>query len=333
MAGRGALLGFLGTLLAGSARALALFLGGFSLLNILGELRTAGFDANAWWIDLRFLPRVPALAFLAYSAVLLLAHGIRPLRSRLALLVLRISVGGLLAITLGNIFVFVRLARRGDLYHVFPVPFSVFIAAALIVILFGTRRHCPISMLKTLPLLLACFLIFPLLQMICFGKTDYRRPADAIVVFGARAYADGKPSQALADRTRTACKLYLQGYAPLLIFSGGPGDGVTHEVESMRNYALSLGVPAGAILLDYEGLNTEHTVDNTAVMFREHHISSVLAVSHFYHLPRVKMTYRRAGLEVFTVPAEERWPLSSIRTLMTREIVALWAYYLRPLGG
>lgn len=30
------------------ARGLALFLGGFGLLNLLGELRPPGFDANVW---------------------------------------------------------------------------------------------------------------------------------------------------------------------------------------------------------------------------------------------------------------------------------------------
>ncbi|CAN0541418.1 unnamed protein product, partial [Scytosiphon promiscuus] len=42
-------------------------------------------------------------------------------------------------------------------------------------------------------------------QMTCFGETDYRgdphaRPADGIVVFGARAYANGAPSPALRYR-------------------------------------------------------------------------------------------------------------------------------------
>src|SRR5207237_1333422 len=37
-------------------RGLALFLGAFSILNVLGNLRSTGFDANLWWIDLRALP-------------------------------------------------------------------------------------------------------------------------------------------------------------------------------------------------------------------------------------------------------------------------------------
>lgn len=35
------------------ARGLALFLGGFTLLNLLAGLHASHFDGNLWWIDLR----------------------------------------------------------------------------------------------------------------------------------------------------------------------------------------------------------------------------------------------------------------------------------------
>ena len=54
-------------------------------------------------------------------------------------------------------------------------------------------------------------------------------------------------------------------------------------------------------------------------------------VSHFYHLPRVKLTYARAGREVYTVPAAERYALAKMPLLVAREVVALWAYYARPI--
>jgi hypothetical protein len=55
----------------------------------------------------------------------------------------------------------------------------------------------------------------------------------------------------------------------------------------------------------------------------------VLAVSHFYHLPRIKLAYQRAGLDVCTVPARQgRW-LSQIPYNMAREVAAFWVYYVR----
>ncbi|MHC4300662.1 MAG: hypothetical protein ACYS7Y_25590 [Planctomycetota bacterium] len=56
------------------ARGLALFLGAFSLLNVLGDLLSPGFDANHWWIDLRPVRSPAADIFLAASAFFLLAY-------------------------------------------------------------------------------------------------------------------------------------------------------------------------------------------------------------------------------------------------------------------
>ena len=52
--------------------------------------------------------------------------------------------------------------------------------------------------------------------MLCFGMTDYRRGADAAVVFGCLAYANGQPSLPLADRVRTAVEL-LRGELSRLV--------------------------------------------------------------------------------------------------------------------
>jgi vancomycin permeability regulator SanA len=179
---------------------------------------------------------------------------------------------------------------------------------------------------------IACAFAFPLGQMFCFGKTDYRRKADVAVVFGARVYADGRLSDALSDRVTTACTLYHQGLASKLLFSGGPGDGLIHETEGMRQMALQLGVKDEDILLDPAGLNTQATVKNTQAIFASLKASRVIAVSHFYHLPRIKLTYQRAGWEVYTVPAQESYLLRQMPYNMAREIAALWVYYVRPLS-
>jgi vancomycin permeability regulator SanA len=181
--------------------------------------------------------------------------------------------------------------------------------------------------------LAACPFIFPLAQMLFFGYTDYRRPADAIVVFGARTYATGKASQALADRVNTACDLYQQGLAPVLVFSGGPGDGDVSEPEAMQALAIARGIPGSAIVCDCMGLNTHATVDHVAELAHARGYRSVMAVSHFYHLPRVKLAFDRAGIEAFTVPARETWPLVQMPKLIAREVPALWEYYLGPLAG
>jgi uncharacterized SAM-binding protein YcdF (DUF218 family) len=234
---------------------------------------------------------------------------------------------------------FYVLLARGTIGAGFPVAFSLLVSLALLVVLFGlgvtrTRSFCKKGQSGKIVFAMtfaACLVGFPLAQMFCFGKTDYRRRADAIVVFGARVYADGRCSDALSDRVRTGCRLYLDGLAERLILSGGPGDGEIHETEAMRRMAVGLGVPAEAIVLDEKGVNTQATVKNTCEIFQHLGIKRVVAVSHFYHLPRIKMTYQRRGWEVYTVPARESYLLTEMPKYVLREVAALWVYYLRPL--
>ncbi len=318
-------------------RGLALFLGGFALLNIAGGFRAAHFDANLWWIDLRFLPPVVAQPIMLLCAFALIAFAIRPPRStgRRALTISAAALLGVVA--LENAARYYVLLIRGDVFSRLPISLSLLVATALALIVAAAldkntltfRRH---ELARVIAVGLGCAVCFPLAQMLCFGKTDYRRPADAVVVLGARVYADGRPSDALADRVRTACQLYRDGLTRKLIFSGGPGDGPIHETECMRQMALKLGVNPSDIILDPAGLNTQATVRNTGMVFARLHASRILVVSHFYHLPRVKLAYQRAGWEVYTVPAKESYLLRQMPYNMAREVAALWVYYLRPLA-
>jgi uncharacterized SAM-binding protein YcdF (DUF218 family) len=68
-------------------------------------------------------------------------------------------------------------------------------------------------------------------------------------------------------------------------------------------------------------------------MLKSLNASRVLVVSHFYHLPRLKLAYQRAGIEVYTVPARESYLLRQMPYNMAREVAALWVYYARPLAN
>ena len=319
-------------------RALALFLGVFSLLNLAGDLLRRDFSANLSWIDLRLLPALPAGMLLLLAAFCLVAYGIAPPRSHWRRISTLGSVGSVAIVTLWNTTEFYWLLWQGRVHSLMPVPLSLFLLVALVFILRDVTRPgrtpSPAGIpLRTAILLVCCCVAFPLAQMICFGNTDYRRTADVAVVFGARAYADGRPSDALADRVRTACRLYQDGQVKKLIFSGGPGDGPVTEPESMKRMAIGLGVNPADILTDADGLNTQATVRNTESIFAQFNAHRVLVVSHFYHLPRIKLAYQRAGREVYTVPARESYFLRQIPFSMAREIPALWVYYFRPLLG
>jgi vancomycin permeability regulator SanA len=273
----------------------------FGLLSLTGE-------ETLWWIDVRPLPQW----LVALPGLVLLVHSIFPARLPRAATV---AAAFLAAVAFSNAIRYVALPLPSRP----PLPLTLPVAVLLALAAFPPRRpRSPLAAVAIAGLLLA---VFPVAHALTFGRTSYARAADWIVVPGARCYADGTPSQALAERVRTACRLYREGYARKLFLSGGPGDGLTHEVEAMRALAIEEGVPAGEILLDRDGWNTRATIRHAPQ-------GRLLVVSHFYHLPRLKLLARRAGREAYTVPAdEERWIRGTPR-FVAREVAAFWRYLL-----
>ena len=317
-------------------RGLALFLGGFGLLNVAGEQMHPGFDINIWWIDVRWLPRVLAAALVTLSSVALLAYAVRPRMRPWRLWATWAMLGWLIAVAALNTAAFFGVQARGDVAGGMRLPLSLVVGACLI----GLAASLPLAnrtgsgvrgAAATILVAAALALAFPMAQMAFFGRTSYARRVDAIVVFGAGVYPDGRMSLALSDRVSTACDLYNDGLGEWLVVSGGPGMGDVHETEAMRRAAIAAGVPAERILVDTDGLNTDATVTNTDRLFHRHGIRRVLAVSHWYHLPRIKMTYQRAGWDVYTTPAVESQTLLRLPYYVLREVAAVWVYYARPI--
>ena len=154
-----------------------------------------------------------------------------------------------------------------------------------------------------------------LLHLFSFGATDYGRPARAIVVFGARVYTDGSPSLAVEDRVKHGVRLYHAGIAPKLILSGAPD-----EVPTMRGLALQGRVPEAALVLDPDGVNSYATLAN----LKE---KDVVAVSHYYHLARIKLTARRMGIACATSPCPMAQRLVKEPYFVARECAAFVSYY------
>lgn len=318
----------------------ALFLGGVFLLSWLFAL-SDGYDATIWWVDLRFLPGWLAAPLSLAFGVVLMHRAVWPHASGRVLRCRRVFLVGLLVVLVLNTLETLRVSGVGVALGM-PIPLTAVLAAGLVWML---RRPVEVASASLaararrslgIVLVAGCFsLLAAVSQMVTFGESDYRRQADAIVVYGCEAYRDGTPSQALADRVHTAVELYHEGLAPLIVMSGGPVRGSElYEAEVMADYAVSLGVPREAVLLDKHGLDTQSTAINMYGILSGHAgIGSprLLAVSHDYHLPRVKLSLEREGLTAYTVPCEIRRGLPSKPYLMAREIAAWWYYFFRPM--
>jgi SanA protein len=153
---------------------------------------------------------------------------------------------------------------------------------------------------------------------------------NAAIVFGAGLLRDGTPSPVLKDRVSTAAQLFFAGKVQKLLLSGDNRFVDYNEPASMKTYALELGVPEEAIVLDFAGRRTYDTCYRAKYIFG---VQQAILVTQKYHLSRALFTCNGIGLQAIGVPADMRTYHPHSMTYWTlREIpatlVALWQVWI-----
>lgn len=126
--------------------------------------------------------------------------------------------------------------------------------------------------------------------------------AQAVLVLGASVYADGTPSDILADRLEVAADLYLSGTADAVIVSGDNREAHYNESDAMKQYCIKLGVPEEAIIVDHEGYDTYASVYRSRYVYG---MDDILIVTQAYHLYRALAIAQGLGMEAQGVPADK----------------------------
>jgi vancomycin permeability regulator SanA len=325
-------------------RGLALFIALFLLVGVVGELRGRTMGTSLWLLDLHDVAGPVRLGGLSVAAALLGAWAVRPAAGRSRRWATAAACGLLAVLALRDVVGFAAAVASGGVQPFMPLPLSAVVAAGFacltVAILAGRPRPRPAGWASTAGLAVAVVgwaVVFPMAQMLFFGTTDYRRPADAAVVFGARVYASGQPSQLLQDRIDTAVGLYRAGLVPVIVMSGGDGADGFNEAVVMRQVAIGDGVPASAVVVDGTGVSTEATVADVQRLVAGGQVplphGALIAVSQAYHLPRVQLAFAEAGIDVLTVPAHDPRFINETPLLVAREVLAFWAYDLRTCLG
>jgi vancomycin permeability regulator SanA len=165
------------------------------------------------------------------------------------------------------------------------------------------------------------------------GLSDKGEHADCAVVLGHAVKADGQPGVILRQRLDRAVELFRDGKVPLVIVSGASHLNSHDEATSMARYLEEHQVPAPNIIEDHGGFNTDGTAHGVAEIMRKLHLTSVMIVSHYYHITRTKLALRHEGItdieqaHVGAVRQEDAFNVA-------REVVGiyyyLFKYYLKP---
>jgi uncharacterized SAM-binding protein YcdF (DUF218 family) len=157
------------------------------------------------------------------------------------------------------------------------------------------------------------------------GPTDSLAKADAIVAISGDT----------GHRAESAVALWKQGYAPLLIFSGGSRDpDSVASAELMKRTAVAAGVPANAIVVEGTSATTEENAKLVAELMRSQGLRSAILVTSPYHQRRAAMLFdREFGRESLSFrnhPADDPnwdatlwWTSEPSRTLTLVELAKL----------
>ena len=158
--------------------------------------------------------------------------------------------------------------------------------------------------------------------------------ADAILVLCSH-------DTAVAER---GAQLLLEGWAPLLIFSGGLGSITRHlwqepEADQFARIAVGMGVPAGQILIENQSTNTGENILFTRRLLAERQLDpqSFMVVQKPYMERRSYATFRKVWPEkdlIVTSPRvsfDEYLARYSNSALSTEEVVSIMVGDLQRL--
>lgn len=94
------------------------------------------------------------------------------------------------------------------------------------------------------------------------------------------------------SRISEGVKLYLQKWAPKLIFSGAAAEGDVSNALAMERIAITKGVPAEDILIEEKSKTTVENADFTAKIIHDNGYKSIILVTSPYHQRRAYTQFR-----------------------------------------
>ncbi len=121
------------------------------------------------------------------------------------------------------------------------------------------------------------------------------------IVLGAGLWPDGSLTPVLADRVAIAADLYHAGTVQKLLCSGDNRFVDYNEPQRMLEYAVSLGVPEEAIVLDYAGRRTYDTCYRARDIFG---LERVVVVTQRFHAARALYLCDALGVDAVAVLAD-----------------------------
>ena len=132
------------------------------------------------------------------------------------------------------------------------------------------------------------------------GEVSKSSHYQAVIVLGCAIWGD-VPSPMLADRLRTAARVYNTGCCDYVLVSGDSAEPWKYdETGVMAEFLVNEGVPKEKIFCDQLGLSTYESMNRALKVY---HIDSAVVVTTEFHVPRSVYDAHSFGIEAVGVEA------------------------------
>lgn len=165
-------------------------------------------------------------------------------------------------------------------------------------------------------------------------RPDTNGNADAIVVLGAGAYEPCGCNLSSIRRTDLAVRLFKEGRAPRILFTGGPNPDTNGMAVAryMADMAREAGVPADAVLEEERARTTAENAELASGLLRERSVKKILLVTDSLHMRRAEECFAGRGFAIERASVLQACVSTSNADMLRyafHEYVGLWTYHLR----
>ena len=161
------------------------------------------------------------------------------------------------------------------------------------------------QILKWTSLFLAAVILYSLFcagSIVLYADRDDRAPADCIIVLGAGTNGS-TPNPVFRERLHHAITLYQEGYADIILLTGGYSPGNEHsDAYIAGQYLQSLGIPAEAILLEERSTITQENLQFAKEIMENEDLSTCILVSDPLHMKRSMLMAKDYEIEAVSSP-------------------------------
>ena len=159
--------------------------------------------------------------------------------------------------------------------------------------------------LKYTALILGLAVVYALFcagSIVVYAGRDERQAADCIIVLGAGT--DGRtPNPVFQERLNHAVTLYREGYADLIMLTGGYSPGNDRSDAAIAGAWLQAqGIPMEDILLEEHSTITQENLEFSKEIMEELDLSTAILVSDPLHMKRSMMMAKDYEIEACSSP-------------------------------